>query len=187
MNIAAGNRPDPDDQLMTAYRNGDGSAFDTLYGKYRDTLYGYFYRHCYNDQHASELFQEVWLRVIASSKRFEGQGRFRSWIFTLAHNCLVDFYRKQEKEQLHGDYTESEADGTPDGAVGESQFRTALEQSLARLPLDQRQAFYLREEQGFSVKEIAEIQGITVEAAKSRLRYAFGKLRNSLTRHDRSG
>ncbi|HAK52065.1 MAG TPA: hypothetical protein DCM54_09220 [Gammaproteobacteria bacterium] len=45
----------------------------------------------------------------------------------------------------------------------------------------------MREEQGFSVKDIAEIQGVTVEAAKSTLRYAFGKLRNSLTRHDRSG
>lgn len=139
MNIAAGNGPDPDDQLMSAYRSGDGREFDTLYGKYRDPLYGYFYRHCHNDQQASELFQEVWLRVIASSKRFEGQGRFRSWIFTLAHNCLVDFYRKQEKDQLHRDYTESEADGTPDGVVGESQLRAALEQSLARLPLEQRQ------------------------------------------------
>ncbi len=52
--------------------------------------------------------------------------------------------------------------------------------AVASLPLDQRQAFCLREEQGFSVREIAEIQGINREAAKSRLRYAYGKLRAAL-------
>ena len=169
-----------DDQLMLAYRRGDKRAFDTLYEKYRNPLHGYLYRHCYSETQTAELFQEVWIRVIASSTQFEGKGRFRSWIFTLAHNCLVDFYRKNEKLRLQTTYEESPGGVEPEDEAHESELKSALDRSLKRLPLDQRQAFYLREEQGFSIKEIAVIQNVTPEAAKSRLRYAYKKLKESM-------
>ncbi len=86
-----------DDQLLIAYNRGEQRAFDLLYARYRHPLYGYLYRHLNCETQAGELFQDVWLRVIASSSRFENRGRFRSWIFTLAHNRLVDFYRGSEK------------------------------------------------------------------------------------------
>ena len=173
-----------DDQLMVAYRRGDQRSFDSLYDRYRQPLYGYLYRHCYNETQAGELFQDVWLRVIASSKRYEHKGKFRSWIFTVAHNCLVDFYRRNEKQQQEV-YEESEGGPNPGDEVMGIEIDSMLEKALLRLPADQRQAFYLREEQGFSVKEIAEIQNISTEAAKSRLRYAYGKLRVSLKEQHR--
>jgi RNA polymerase sigma-70 factor (ECF subfamily) len=174
-----------DDQLMLAYRRGDKQAFDALYTKYKNPLHGYLYRHCNSESQMAELFQDVWVRVIASSSRFEGSGRFRSWIFTLAHNCLVDFYRKNEKQQLHTTYEESAGGKGPDDEADGSELRSALDRSLQRLPLDQRQAFCLREEQGFSIKEIAVIQNVTAEAAKSRLRYAYKKLKASMGGKDR--
>jgi len=169
-----------DDQLMLAYRRGDKRAFDALYTKYKNPLHGYLYRHCNSETQTAELFQDVWVRVIASSSRFEGKGRFRSWIFTLAHNCLVDFYRKNEKQQQHTTYEESAGGNGPDDEAGDRELRSALDKSLRRLPLDQRQAFCLREEQGFSIKEIAVIQNVSAEAAKSRLRYAYKKLKESM-------
>ena len=76
-----------DDQLMLAYRHGDKRAFDALYTKYKNPAHGYLYLYCNSETQTGELFQDVWFRVIASSGRFEGKGRFRSWIFTLAHSA----------------------------------------------------------------------------------------------------
>ncbi len=174
-----------DDQLIGAYARGDQGAFDQLYAKYRQPLYGYLFRHCSDADQAGELFQDVWLRVIASTRRFERQGRFRSWLFTLAHNRLVDHYRQVgrhpgvEDPEALADVNAVKVGQVYDGA----RAGDALNKALAGLPLEQRQAFYLREEQGFSIRDIAEIQGIDPEAAKSRLRYAYRKLRNALQEH----
>ncbi|MDA1298992.1 MAG: sigma-70 family RNA polymerase sigma factor [Proteobacteria bacterium] len=183
--VLAGTVEPADDQLIAAYARGDHGAFDELYTRYRQPLYGYLFRHCGDAEQAGELFQDVWLRVIASSRRFERQGRFRSWLFTLAHNRLVDHYRQTERrpgtvaEQETGDDDTVPADRTYDSG----QAADALQAALTCLPLEQRQAFFLREEQGFSIRDIAEIQGIDPEAAKSRLRYAYSKLRDALQEH----
>ena len=172
-----------DDQLMLAYARGERSAFDLLYARYRQPLYGYLYRQCSNEAQAGELFQETWLRVVASKARFERQGRFRSWIFTLAHNCLVDMYRKNARQQNQSLDEDIEGGMRPDEKADNREIRRQLDTSVKSLPLEQRQAFCLHEEHGFSVKEIAEIQGIAAEAAKSRLRYAYRKLRTALQEH----
>ena len=70
-----------------------------------------------------------------------------------------------------------------DMQIADMELQQSIETSIARIPPEQREAFCLREEAGFSVKEIALIQGVTQEAAKSRLRYAYKKLREQLQHH----
>jgi len=86
-----------DDDLMAAFGRDDAGAFDVLYARYREPVYGYLYRNCRDETVAAELFQDVWLRVIASAGRYKRRGRFRSWLFSLAHNRLVDFYREADR------------------------------------------------------------------------------------------
>lgn len=167
-----------DDQLMVSFGRGDRSAFDLLYARYKQPLYGYLYRNCGNEASIDELFQDIWLKVIASSSRYKRRGKFRSWIFTLAHHCIVDFYRKSARQAVKQSAVEELASNqSTESRVRDSEVLLAVQTAIASLPLEQRQAFCLREESGFSVKEIAEIQDISVEAAKSRLRYAYSKLR----------
>ncbi len=169
---------DSDDQLMRAYCRGDGGAFDALYGRYKRPLYGYINRNCGDTRVVDELFQDVWLRVIVASRKYRAAGRFRSWIFTLTHNCIVDHYRRADREPMpHTTLVESAADHSPEG---DAELAARIARVVAALPLEQRQAFCLREESGFSIAEIAEIQGVGVEAAKSRLRYAYQKMRIQL-------
>ena len=170
-----------EDRLLRAYARGERSAFTKLYEEYKTPVYHYLVKSCSNRADADELFQEVWLRVIASASSFEAHGRFRSWLFSVAHNCVVDHYRRAGRATLVEvtDDMASEAP-TPDLNEGER-----IERAIRRLPFEQRQAFYLREILGCSVKQIAEIQDIGVEAAKSRLRYAYGKLREDLEGEDR--
>jgi len=167
-----------DDQLMVSFGRGDRPAFDLLYARYKQPLYGYLYRNCGNEASIDELFQDIWLKVIASSSRYKRRGKFRSWIFTLAHHCIVDFYRKSARQEVKQSAVEELASNqSTESSVRDSEVLLAVQTAIASLPLEQRQAFCLREESGFSVKEIAEIQDISVEAAKSRLRYAYVKLR----------
>ena len=167
-----------DDQLMVSFGRGDRPAFDLLYARYKQPLYGYLYRNCGNEASIDELFQDIWLKVIASSSRYKRRGKFRSWIFTLAHHCIVDFYRKSARQAVKQSAVEELASNqSTESSVRDSEVLLAVQTAIASLPLEQRQAFCLREESGFSVKEIAEIQDISVEAAKSRLRYAYVKLR----------
>ena len=170
-----------DDQLMVSFGRGDRSAFDMLYARYKQPLYGYLYRNCGNEASIDELFQDIWLKVVASSSRYKRKGKFRSWIFTMAHHCIVDFYRKSGRQAVEQPFEEEFASETSiENAVQDREIRLAVQAAIVCLPLEQRQAFCLREESCFSVKEIAEIQDISVEAAKSRLRYAYGKLRERL-------
>ncbi|MFT7689080.1 MAG: RNA polymerase sigma factor (sigma-70 family) [Candidatus Azotimanducaceae bacterium] len=185
-----------DDELLQAYLRGKEIAFDLLFERYKQPLYNYFYRNC-DSTVVDELFQDVWLRVIASARRYQNQNRFRSWLFTLAHNCLVDFYRRQGARVNINVKDESAeerelADGLSGSIAGShdqqkiasiidgKRLEDRLKEALACLPADQREAFYLREESGFSIRDIAKIQEISSEAAKSRLRYAYKKLRDLL-------
>jgi len=173
-----------DDELLQAYLRGKEAAFDLLYARYKQSLYNYFYRNC-DKAVVDELFQDVWLRVIASVKRYQNQNKFRSWLFTLAHNCLVDHYRRQgarvninvkDDDPLRSPVKQASADSIVDG----KRLELRLKDALARLPAEQRESFYLREESGFSIRDIAKIQDISNEAAKSRLRYTYKKLRSML-------
>lgn len=167
-----------DDQLMAAYARKDSAAFDELYSRYKGVLYGYLVKNCRDEGIASEMFQDVWLRVITASADYQGNGRFRSWLFTLAHNRLVDSWRRADNNAVIVD-VELASSANVEAAVSEGQEQNRLARMIDGLPLEQRQAFYLKEECGFAVKEIAAVQGINVEAAKSRLRYAYSKLREA--------
>ena len=176
---------DADDQLMLAFQKGRAKAFDNLYDKYRQTLFGYLFRHVNDDTLAEELFQDVWLRVVSSAQSYQGKGRFRSWLFAMAHNRLVDHYRRRQADvtELNDEQLERTADiRAEEGqtALARQRLREDLDEVVRMLPMEQREVFYLREEAGLALKEIAEIQGITTEAAKSRLRYAYQKLRDAL-------
>lgn len=175
-----------DDQLMAAWSRGNRSAFDEIYDRYKQPLYGYLIRNCADESLANELFQDVWLRVISHTGAFKHHGRFRSWIFTLAHNRLVDFYRKAENRTINESVDDLVSTDNPAERIDNQEKFAHLEQVVRTLPLEQKQAFYLREEAGFAIREIAEIQDITIEAAKSRLRYAYRKLREAMGEENES-
>src|SRR5918996_4242626 len=85
----------PDEQLMLAYRGGDAGAFETLYKRHRGALYRFVLRAIKQRPAAEELFQEVWIRVIEARSRYAPQARFTTWLYTIAHNLLVDHWRRK--------------------------------------------------------------------------------------------
>ncbi|HSO79887.1 MAG TPA: sigma-70 family RNA polymerase sigma factor, partial [Chromatiaceae bacterium] len=83
-----------DEQLMLAYRNGDAEAFAILYHRHRGPLYRYLLQGCANPATAEELFQDVWTNLIRVRETYRVEARFTTWLYRLAHNRLVDHYRR---------------------------------------------------------------------------------------------
>src|SRR3954466_8071984 len=85
----------PDEELMLAYRDGNPGAFETLYARHRGRLYRFVLRSVKSRAVGEELFQEIWLRVIEARGHYTPQARFTTWLYTIAHNHLVDHWRKR--------------------------------------------------------------------------------------------
>jgi RNA polymerase sigma-70 factor, ECF subfamily len=182
-----------DEQLMLQYRAGDAGAFDRLYARHRAPLYRYFLRQVRPAAVAEELFQDVWMNLIRTRGHYEVRAKFTTWLYRLAHNRLVDHYRRTAaRAMLIGeDDPDAAIESIPDEPLREPENEldrrrlvAQLMRVLDELPAAQREAFLLREEGGLSLEEIAEATGTNVETAKSRLRYGLAKLRHRLRRED---
>jgi RNA polymerase sigma-70 factor (ECF subfamily) len=168
----------PDEELMLAYGQGDAGAFETLYKRHRGPLYRFILRAIKQRSAAEELFQEAWIRVIEARSRYAPQARFTTWLYTIAHNLVVDHWRRKGLSLVQLD--DEPAVAAPDNPARQAEAReslTRLLQALEALPAAQREAFLLHEEAGLTVAEIAKVTGAGEEAAKSRLRYAMAKLK----------
>lgn len=180
-------KPGGDEDLMLRYAAGDLDAFQGLYERHRGGLYRYFLRQC-NQSVAEELFQDVWARVVQGRKRYRPKAAFKTWLYTLAHNRLVDHWRREGTRPVEvrdDDYTEMAAPHANPGPQRLVDLRDCLEQLLqlvSRLPDVQRQTFLLRHEAGMTLAEISAAMGTGAETAKSRLRYAMERLRSAIAK-----
>ena len=180
---------DEDAKLMLRYREGDAGAFSALYSHHKGPLYRYLLRQVRNAGAAADLFQEVWSRLIATRSRYEARAKFATYLFHIAHNCVVDFFRRDlnsrgaarsedaESQALEPEVPEYQR---PDRIAEFAEQQSALLAAVGALPQEQREAFLLHEETGLTIEEIARVTDVGLETAKSRLRYAVRKLKKSL-------
>jgi len=182
-----------DERQMLAYAAGDAAAFDALYARHRGGVYRYLVRHCGNAGTADEMFQDVWMNVIRARAAYAPSAKFTTWLYRIAHNRLVDYWRTQgpaERVAAGGGDVDDPPDplasipgargDEPEVRVGAKEIGVRLAAALAALPVAQRDAFLLHQEGGLGLAEIAELTGAGVETVKSRLRYALAKLRAEL-------
>lgn len=171
---------------MLAFQGGDAGAFDTLYQRHRGRLFRFLVREAGSRDAGEEIYQETWLRLIRHRDSYQVQARFGTYIYRLAHSCLVDHLRRQGRlwrhEEVRDELPEDAACPlpTPESEWSRHLTARALADCMQQLPAEQREVFLLKEEAEFSLADIAEITGAGLEAAKSRLRYALKKLRSCL-------
>jgi RNA polymerase sigma factor (sigma-70 family) len=184
---------DTDEALMLAYGAGRAAAFDVLYARHKGGVYRYLLRHCRNAGIADELFQDVWMNAIRVRATYVPTAKFTTWLYTLAHNRMVDHWRASGQVKFASVDDDSDGatrdavDALPGNANAEPEARAQtrelgaqLQSALRALPPEQRDAFLLQYEAGLSLAEIAELTGVGLETVKSRLRYATAKLRGAL-------
>ena len=192
---------------MQQYAGGDAASFEVLYQRHRAWLYRVLLRSLRDETLAQDVFQDTWLTVIKTASKYEPRAKFTTWLYGLAHSRLIDLLRKEKTagRSLHSvqssnpgysidtfNIYEESADQSltldalapdPAEAIAWKQFGRQLEQALNTLPFEQREAFSLWVETELTVEQIASATESTLEAAKSRLRYARAKLKAALSMH----
>ena len=182
---------DPSDEtLMLRFAGGDLAAFDTLYHRNELAVWRFVFRSVKVQAVADDLLQDVWFAVARNARTYEVKAKFKTWLFTLARNRLVDYLRTAKNHaplDMNDDDERSLlntlAADSGFGPLRQLQSReqgSALIAAVEQLPDEQREAFLLQAEGELSVQEIAEATGVTFETAKSRLRYARASLRQQL-------
>ena len=184
---------------MLAYRHGEADAFELLYARWRGRLYRYLVHQCGQGGAADELFQDIWLRVVNARNSYEVTAKFSTWLFRIAHNRLVDYWRQSNRSPVEAMLSvedDEESDWMPDRSVRSpapearqpeqmverQALATHLVAAVGALPDVQRETFLMAEEGGMTLEEIATTMGVGRETVKSRLRYAMCKLRSELSK-----
>lgn len=172
-----------DESLMLSYAQGQTSAFELLYAKHRAGLYRYFVRQISDKQLAEDLYQETWGRVIRGAKQYKVTAKFTTWLYRIAHNLLIDHLRAVkpldtvediELAQSSSDiFHHTQADGGGmDGILIQERKSLLFKLCVGLLPHVQKEALLLNVEMGLTAKMISDIVDASLEATKSRLRYA---------------
>lgn len=165
---------------MVRYATGDPDAFRELYDRWADRVYGFCLRQLGDEAEAADAFQETFRRLIESRDGYEEQGRFESWLFTLARRACVDRTRTAAQER-EGPSPDEESGPTPVAASPDPARRAAdrdwLQRALAELTEAQREALLLAKYEEFSYAEIAAMTDSTEAAVKQRVYRALEKLR----------
>ena len=179
-----------DEELMLSYARGEARAFEALYTRHKGALYRFVLRSTKTAGEAEELAQEIWMRVIGARASYEPRAKFTTWLFSIAHNRLVDHWRAKGLVLVSLDDGGEDDDppaepaagpeAEPERALEAAQVAQRLAAAIAALPFTQREAFLLHQEGGLTAAEIARATGTNEEAAKSRVRYAMKKLREAI-------
>jgi RNA polymerase sigma factor (sigma-70 family) len=182
-----------DENLMKRFGRGEAAAFEALYQRHELKVFRYLLRNVKNEAGANDLMQEVWFAVVRGAANYQPSAKFTTWLFTIAHNRMVDMIRANHRLQSLDAGAEADSEGSsllerlavdrklePLSQVQSQDEAAALLNAVAQLPAEQRSAFLLQAEGELSVEEIADATGSNFETVKSRLRYARAKLRQLL-------
>ncbi len=179
-----------DQDLVQAYIKGDQSAIDVLINRHRSKVYTYILLTIKNQPLAEDLFQETFIKVIQSLRagKYRDNGRFLSWVIRIAHNLIIDHFRKEKQmNSVSNDDTDVDlfnsrkfSDDNIEELIVSNQIRTEIRSLINQLPDDQREVVLLRHYGELSLKEIAEQTNVSINTALGRMRYALINLRKMI-------
>ena len=182
-----------DDDLVRAFRTGDGSAMEALFGRYRRAVFGWLLRMSQDEGEAEDLHQEVWLKIIRGIDGYSS-GSFRAWLWRVVRNAAADRARKHVAEPILDAPMEEGADAAafvdqvPDETVvsvltrmEEEERRAAVREAVDGLSRRLKEVVLLRLNGELKFQEIADILGLPIGTVLGRMNLALVKLRQALS------
>ncbi|MFO7535190.1 MAG: sigma-70 family RNA polymerase sigma factor [Kiritimatiellia bacterium] len=168
--------------LLAAYRAGDQMALGKLIVRYERPLYAFILRMTGRGE-ADDLYQETWVRAIRALATFDDRKPL-SWLFRIARNLVVDRARRAKRwvplESESGVEHWPAGGMEPGKEAADRDLGRRIGQAVALLPSEQREVFLMRTEGDLAFKEIARLQGVSINTALARMQYALEKLRTAL-------
>lgn len=182
-----------DDTLVRSFQSGDSSSLSKLLRQNQSKVYGFILSKVQDSELAKDLLQDTFVKIILSLKqnKYNEQGKFISWSLRIAHNIIIDHFRREKRlpkhENVHGmdvfDFIEDYCISHESKMINRQIF-SELKELVAALPQDQKQIIHLRIFMGMSFKEIAEQTGVSINTALGRMRYAILNMRRSSENSD---
>jgi RNA polymerase sigma-70 factor, ECF subfamily len=170
-----------DRQIFSLIQSGDSRAFRALVDAHAGPLLTYVTRILGNQAESEEIVQEVFVRVWQKAAAYNGSARATTWLHHIAHNLAIDTLRKRRSHvDLDPDLEDAPSSKRPEQLLEQKQRASSLAEALLTLPDRQKMALLLRYEQGLKDLEIAEVLGLSVDAAESLLARAKRTLRSLL-------
>jgi RNA polymerase sigma-70 factor (ECF subfamily) len=176
-----------DNELVQKFIQGDQSALETLIHRHKNRVFSYILPIVKKQELAEDIFQETFIKVIKSLKkgRYTENGKFISWVMRIAHNLIIDHFRKEKlMGMVSNDSFETDlfnsakfSEETIEDKMVKSQILTEVKELIKELPEDQQQVIYMRHYMGLSFKEIADQTDVSINTALGRMRYAVLNMR----------
>lgn len=173
----------PDEELLAAIAAGSSPAFDELYKRYGQKMFGYFFRMLWKDKEmAEDCVQDLFIKVINHAGNFERGRTVPTWLYSIAHNMCKNEYRKAEVRMKHAKQktTHSIANPAP-REVDLQHFRVAVVNCIHKLADEKKALFILRFQEHLSIPEISDVMEIPEGTIKSRLFYLLKEMKEELS------
>jgi len=179
-----------DRELIERYQDGDVHSFELLIGRYQKQVYSYILTLVKDKQLADDVFQDTFVKVIQTikSKSYKDDGRFVQFAMRIAHNLVIDHFRKENRiptvESSSEDYNYIDNVPITDHSVEQGlvvdQIYSDLHRMITFLPDEQREVLRMRIFDDMSFKDIADITNVSINTALGRMRYALINLRKMM-------
>ncbi len=176
-----------DSTLITQFTSGNSQSFSILVDRYQKRVYGFIFSKVKDAELADDVFQDTFVKVIKNLRlgKYKDEGRFLSWVMRIAHNIIMDHFRKINRLPKHESKHEDldvldrlvEQSSSIEDLMIETQIHADLSILIDELPQTQKEVLRMRLFQEMSFKDIGEQTGVSINTALGRMRYAILNLR----------
>jgi RNA polymerase sigma-70 factor (ECF subfamily) len=186
-----------DHELVNFYINGDENAFETLLLRHKEKIYRFVYMKLRDNALAQDVFQDTFIKIVNTLKAgsYNEEGKFLPWAMRIAHNLVIDHFRKVNKVRLISESSSQRDDfnifhtlklddeNAPEEIMRE-ELETQMVELIEYLPQSQRDILRMRIFKEMSFKDIANLENISINTALGRMRYALINLRKIIDKHN---
>ena len=182
----------PDSLLVHNYVEGDENALTILINRHQSKIFGFIYSKISDRDISNDIFQDTFIKVIKTlkSKSYNEEGKFLPWVMRIAHNLIIDHFRRNKKMPMFRETEEfsifsimSDNSLTIENKIIQEQVEIDLRKLIEELPADQKEVLIMRMYQDMSFKEISEVTGVSINTALGRMRYALMNMRKVIDKH----
>ena len=186
-----------DRELVSAYINGDEKAFEALRMRHKDRIYRFINMKVRDGALAQDIFQDAFIKIVNTLKagNYNEEGKFLPWAMRIAHNLVIDYFRKNNKVKLISEsssqrddfnifHTIKQQDASIQDQITKGELESQMVELVEYLPEAQRDILRMRIFKEMSFKDIAELEGISINTALGRMRYALINLRKMIEEHN---
>jgi RNA polymerase sigma-70 factor (ECF subfamily) len=181
-----------DSLLVHNYIQGDENALTILIKRHQSKIFGFIYSKISDRDISNDIFQDTFIKVIKTLKSgsYNEEGKFLPWVMRIAHNLIIDHFRRNKKMPMYRETEEfsifsimSDNSLSIENKIIKEQVEVDLRKLIEELPADQKEVLMMRMYQDMSFKEISELTGVSINTALGRMRYALMNMRKVIDKH----